>query len=48
MESFKAISHKAYNGLCLAIIQAGSKAGPIRVTIHSPGLPSGSVLLQSH
>ena len=47
LESFKAPSHKAYNGLCLAIVQSKPQAGPIRVTIHSPGLPSGSVLLQS-
>jgi beta-galactosidase len=47
LESFKAPSHKAYNGLCLAIIQSREKAGDIRVTIHSPGLPSGSILLQS-
>jgi beta-galactosidase len=47
LESLKAISHKAYNGLCVAIVQSGSKAGTIRVTVHSPGLPSGSILLQS-
>lgn len=47
LESFKAASHKAYNGLCLAIVRSKPKAGPIRVTIHSPGLLSGSVLLQS-
>ncbi|HEX6430761.1 MAG TPA: beta-galactosidase GalB [Niastella sp.] len=48
LESFKAPSHKAYKGLCLAIVQSTQKAGPIRVTIHSPGLPSGAVLLQTH
>jgi beta-galactosidase len=47
LESFKTPSHKAYNGLCLAIVQTKPTAGPIRVTIHSPGLPSGSILLQS-
>jgi beta-galactosidase len=47
LESFKTPSHKAYNGLCLAIVQTKSTAGPIRVTIHSPGLPSGTILLQS-
>jgi beta-galactosidase len=48
MESFKAASHKAYNGLCLAIIQAKNKTGNIQVTIKSPGLPSASVVLQTH
>jgi beta-galactosidase len=47
LESFKGLSHKAYNGLCLAIVQSKPKAGTIRVTIHSQGLPSGSILLQS-
>ncbi|THU39741.1 DUF4982 domain-containing protein [Niastella caeni] len=47
LESLKGPSHKAYKGLCLAIIQSRPKAGTIRVTIHSPGLPSGSVLLQT-
>ncbi|OQP66411.1 glycoside hydrolase [Niastella vici] len=47
LESFKVPSHKAYNGLCLAIIQSKQKAGPIRVTFHAPGLPSGTILLQS-
>ncbi len=47
LESFKGPSHKAYNGLCLAIVQSGKKAGPIRVTLQSPGLPAASVLLQS-
>jgi beta-galactosidase len=47
MESFKATSHKAYNGLCLAIIQAKSKAGNITVNITSPGLPAASVVIQT-
>ncbi|OQP59820.1 beta-galactosidase GalB [Niastella populi] len=48
MESFKAVSHKAYNGLCLAIIQAKPKAGNIKVIIKSPGLPSANIVLQTH
>ena len=46
LESLKATSHKAYNGLCLVIVQSKQKAGTIRVTVQSPGLPSGSILLQ--
>jgi beta-galactosidase len=48
IESFKAISHKAYNGLCLAIIQSKPKAGNIRVAIKSPGLPTANIVLQTH
>ena len=48
LESFKALSHKAYNGLCLAIIQAKPKAGNITVTVKSPGLPSSIIVLKTH
>jgi beta-galactosidase len=47
LESLKAISRKAYKGMCLAIVQAKDKAGAIRVTVHSPGLPSRTILLHS-
>jgi beta-galactosidase len=47
MESFKALSHKAYNGLCLAIIQSKNKAGNIKVNITSPGLPAANVVIQT-
>lgn len=47
MESFKAVSHKAYNGLCLAIIQSKNKAGNIKVNITSPGLPTANVVIQT-
>jgi len=43
MESFKATSHKAFNGLCLAVIQAGVKAGAITITATSKGLSPASV-----
>ncbi|HLV94545.1 MAG TPA: beta-galactosidase GalA [Candidatus Acidoferrales bacterium] len=36
----------AFNGLCAAFIQALKKPGTIRVSASSPGLASGSVLLQ--
>lgn len=47
LEPLKAMSHKAYNGLCLAIVQAGTKIGPLHITFHSPGLPSNSITLQT-
>lgn len=47
MESFKSLSHKAYNGLCLAIIQSKNKAGNIKVNITSPGLPPATVVIQT-
>jgi beta-galactosidase len=46
-ESFKALSHKAYSGICVAIIQSREKAGPIQLTVHTKGLPSCTILLQS-
>ncbi len=47
MESFKSVSHKAYNGLCLAIVQSKNKTGNIQLTIKSPGLPTATVVLQT-
>ncbi|RZK57907.1 MAG: DUF4982 domain-containing protein [Pedobacter sp.] len=45
LEPFKANYRKAYNGLCLAIIQTKEKAGTIKVTATSNGLTSSSVLI---
>jgi beta-galactosidase len=42
-ESYKASHTKAFNGLCLAIVQSTAKAGQIRLTATSPGLKSSSV-----
>jgi beta-galactosidase len=42
-ESFKASRRKAFNGLCLAIVQSTAKPGRIRITATSPGLKSSSV-----
>jgi beta-galactosidase len=47
MESFKAASHKAYNGLCLMIVQGAEKKGVIRCTVKSPGLPTQTLVLQN-
>ncbi len=43
MESFKATEHKAFNGLCLAVIQSNGKPGPIKLTATGSGLPPASV-----
>ncbi|MGD0460911.1 MAG: glycoside hydrolase family 2 TIM barrel-domain containing protein [Tepidisphaeraceae bacterium] len=45
-ESFKANHHKAFNGMCLAIVQAARSAGSIRVTANSDALRSGLVELK--
>ena len=45
MESFKADDRKAFNGLCLAIIQAKNKKGKIILTASSEGLRSSSVII---
>ena len=42
-EDYKGTRRKAFNGLCLAIVQSTAKAGQIRVTASSPGLRAGSV-----
>lgn len=46
-ESFKALSHKAYNGLCLVIIKSTEKQGPIRLTVKSKGLKAATIQLKS-
>jgi len=46
-EPFKAASRKAFNGLCLAVIQSDRTAGQIRITAHSPGLQDTSVVIQT-
>ncbi|WP_225871053.1 sugar-binding domain-containing protein [Pedobacter frigiditerrae] len=45
LEPFKASYRKAFNGLCLAIIQAKEKAGTIKLTATSNGLASSSILI---
>jgi beta-galactosidase len=47
IESFKASERKAFNGLCLAIIQTNGKKGDIKVEASSHGLTSQSILLKS-
>ncbi|WP_207435498.1 beta-galactosidase GalB [Sabulibacter ruber] len=46
MESFKANHRKAFNGLCLAILQAQEEAGTVKLTATSEGLAPASVTIQ--
>ncbi len=46
-ESFKANHHKAFNGMCLAIVQTAQSAGSIRITASSDGLRPATVELNS-
>jgi beta-galactosidase len=45
IESFKGSGRKAFNGLCLAIVQSTAKPGRIQMTATSPGLKSSSVAI---
>ena len=47
MESFKASHRKAFNGLCLAIIQSSGKPGKILLKARSAGLAGASVLIEA-
>ncbi len=47
LESFKANQHKAYKGLCLAIVQAGPAPGPITITASAGGIKSAATTLQT-
>jgi beta-galactosidase len=44
-EDYKGNRRKAFNGLCLAIVQSTGKPGQIRVTASSPGLKPASVTI---
>ena len=44
-EDFKGSRRRAFNGLCLAMLQSTAKPGQIRVTATSPGLQSNSVTI---
>lgn len=46
LESFKADYRKAYRGLCLAIVQAGHKAGKLTLKATSAGLQQATVILR--
>jgi beta-galactosidase len=44
-EDYKGKTRNAFGGMCLAMVQAGARAGQIRVTATSPGLKSSSVTI---
>ena len=44
-EDYKGTRRKAFNGLCLAMVQSTAKAGRIQLTATSPGLKSSSVTI---
>jgi beta-galactosidase len=46
LESFKGSSHKAFNGLCLAVMQAGNTKGVATVTARAVGLQAATVVIQ--
>jgi len=47
LESFKADHHKAFNGLCMAIVQSTAKTGPIIIKASSPGLKTQSIVIHA-
>jgi beta-galactosidase len=46
-EDFKANRRRAFNGLCLAIVQSTASAGPIRIGATSPGLAPANITVRS-
>jgi beta-galactosidase len=44
-EDFQGSRRKAFNGLCLAIVQSTARAGRIQLTATSPGLTSSSLAI---
>ena len=46
-EGYKSTTHDAFNGLMLAIVQAGTRPGPIDVSVTSPGLRGAIMTLHS-
>jgi beta-galactosidase len=46
-EDYKSNRRQAFNGLCLAVVQATAKPGKIRLTASSPSLKQASVVITS-
>lgn len=46
-EPFKADYHKAFNGLCLAVIQSKGKRGKITLSASSAGLPTATTIIEA-
>ena len=47
LEPFKANYRKAFNGMCLLIVQATEEAGDIKITATTDGLKNGALTLKS-
>ena len=47
LSSFRGNRHNAFNGLCLAIVQAKKKAGRITLHVSGAGLPAASLDIES-
>jgi beta-galactosidase len=47
MESFKAKEHKAFNGLCLAVVQSAVATGNIKLTASADGLKPATVSISA-
>lgn len=47
LESFKGTRRKLFNGLALAIIQAGERPGTVKLTAGSPGLPDATIYVRT-
>jgi len=43
LESFKGSEHKAFNGLCLAVVQSNGKPGVIKLQAQSAGLTAATI-----
>ncbi|MEO8149536.1 MAG: hypothetical protein ABI723_17985, partial [Bacteroidia bacterium] len=46
LEPFKANHRKAFNGMCLAVIQSKEKPGKINFTVTSEGLEGAEVVIE--
>ena len=47
LESFKANQHKAFNGLCLAVVQSSKNKGDIKLKVYSEGLQEAVINIQT-
>jgi len=47
-EPFQSNQRRAFNGLCLAIVQSTTEQGAVQVTAGAPGLESAFVVVQVH
>lgn len=46
-ESFQGTTHKAFNGLCLVVLKAGTKPGNITLRVSATGLPASTVTIRT-